>query len=140
MPYWRLFYHVVWTTRGRAPLIDRTVEDLLQKSMRSTCSELEVPVHALGMMPDHIHLAISISPSLAVSKAVGRIKGSSAHLVNHAAPRNQTFAWEAEYSVHSFGARHLPEVVAYVTDQPARHAAKTTWHRIEPSDAKSEPA
>ena len=92
MSFWRLFYHIVWSTRGRAQLIDATVEDLLQKAIRSTCTELEVPVHAVGTMPDHVHLAISIPPSLAVAKVVGRIKGSSAHLVNHAAPRTETFA------------------------------------------------
>lgn len=140
MPYWRLFYHVVWSTRGREALIDSTVEDLLQKAIRRTCTELDIPVHGVGAMPDHVHLAISVPPSLAVAKAVGRIKGSAAHLVNHTAPREQVFGWETEYSVHSFGARHLSEVVAYVTNQPRRHAEQKIWKSMEPNTAHIEPA
>ena len=140
MPYWRLFYHVVWTTRSRSPQIDCDIEILLQRSIRSTCSELKIAVHAIGTMPDHVHLAISIPPSLAVAKAVGRIKGSAAHLINHQQARTEPLIWESEYSVHSFGARHLTQVVGYVTNQPARHAAQQTWSTMEPEALRIQPA
>jgi REP element-mobilizing transposase RayT len=28
MPYWRMFYHIVWTTKHRAPLITPDLEGI----------------------------------------------------------------------------------------------------------------
>lgn len=132
MTYWRLYYHLVWATTKREPLIDHEVEALLQRSFRATCHEMRVIVHAIGMMPDHVHLAVSIPPSVAISDAARRLKGSASHLVNETAGRQVTFAWQPEYGVLSFGERHLPDVVHYVENQPARHAANQVWRTLEP--------
>jgi len=83
-------------------------------------------------MPDHVHLAVSIPPSLAVATVVARLKGSSSHLINHAESKgDQTFVWQPEYGVVSFGEKQLPDVVAYIEHQPERHASRRLWDRVE---------
>ena len=110
MPYWRLFYHVVWATTGRAPIIDAAREETIRRSIRTTCAEHGAPVHAIGVMPDHIHLAVSIPPRVALSAFLHAIKGSSSHLVNHvgADEGRETFGWQPEYGILSFGERSPP--------------------------------
>ena len=133
MSHWRLFYHVVWSTRGREPLLDATLARVVERSLRATGHEHGAVVHAIGIMPDHVHLAVSIPPRIAVAAFIKQLNGSANHLINHALPEDgrPTFAWQAEYGVFSFGEKALPEVIAYVENQPARHAAGRLWPSLE---------
>jgi putative transposase len=92
-------------------------------------------------MPDHVHLAVSVPPSLSVSTFVSRIKGSSSHLIRHAEQgANPDFSWQAEYGVLSFGDKQLPDVIRYIEDQPSRHANQREWEKFERWEPEREPA
>ena len=142
MPFWRLYYHHVWATKGRKLLIDEANERLIARSIRTTCTDQRAILHALGAMPDHVHVAVSIPPSIAVASFVGRLKGASAHAVNDAQGRadGSRFAWQAEYGAFSFTEKSLAEIVAYVENQRERHAARQLWHTLERIDAPNQPA
>ena len=133
MPRWRLFYQVVWATRNRAPLLDRAAARTVERSIRVTCQVHRAVVHAVEIVPDHVHIAVSIPPSVTISTFVGRLNGSASHLLNHAdgSGANRSFAWQAEYGILSFGEKALPDVVAYVRNQPARHAGNDLWPALE---------
>jgi putative transposase len=124
MPYWRLYYHLVWGTKNRHPTIDVAREDIVRRSIRATWEEHGALVHGIGVMPDHVHLAVSIPPRIAVAEFVQWLKGSSSHLINRIETMSAeiTFAWQAEYGAVSFGERSLEDVVAYVENQHAHHA------------------
>ncbi|MEA2527003.1 MAG: REP-associated tyrosine transposase [Thermomicrobiales bacterium] len=132
MPYWRMFCHLIWTTQHREPLLVGNVARVVEASLRKTCEEMRVLVHAIYLMPDHVHMAVSIPPSLSVAQVLSRVKGSSSHLVNHAeSASNEAFAWQPEYGAVSFGEKQLPDVVAYIEHQPERHASRQLWDRVE---------
>ena len=133
MPCWRLFYHLIWATRGRVPVLEGEAARMAERSIRATAHEQSVLVHTVRIMPDHVHVAVSIPPSLAVAAFVGRLKGTASHLLNHANGRTDpgAFAWQAEYGAFSFGEKALPDVVAYVENQPARHATNRLWPALE---------
>ncbi len=142
MAYWRLFYHVVWTTQGRQPWLDEGRQELVRRVVSTSGRDLGVIVHAVGMMPDHVHVAASIPPSVPLTKAIGRWKGSSSHTINRDAslPDGTPFAWQAEYGVFSLGERAMPDVLAYIQNQRERHGNGELWaglERIEPPDAAS---
>jgi putative transposase len=101
------------------------MHDALERSIRATGQEHHALVHAVGIMPDHVHVVISIPPSIAVSTLIGRLKGSSSHLLNNRGPMTDgvPFAWQGEYGVLSFHEKDLAGVMDYVNNQPARHAA-----------------
>src|SRR4051794_352339 len=111
MPFWRLFYHAVWATQMREPLIDEVMADAIQRSVRATGQEHRRFVHAVGVMPDHVHVAFSAPPSAAPSSIIGKTKGSSSHLMNSIDRENRAsqFAWQSEYGVLSFGDKALPD-------------------------------
>jgi putative transposase len=130
--FWRLFYHLVWATKGREPLLVGDVADAVERSLRTTCKEQEVRLIAYGPMPDHLHLVLSIPPRLAVADVVGRLKGAASYVANGVKHgQDARFAWQGEYGVYSFGEKSLPDVVAYVRDQPARHAENRLWPTLE---------
>ena len=128
MPFWRLFYHVVWGTKNRKPLIDDAREETIRKSLRATSRHHRALIHAIGVMPDHVHFAVSLPPTGTIATFIRDLKGSSSHLLNHPGNRPvslQEFAWQAEYGVVSFGEASLQTIVAYVENQRQHHADQT---------------
>ena len=82
MPWSRLYYHLVWSTVNREPIIDHAREELIHCHLRGAAKRHNVIVHAIGGIEDHIHMAVSIPPTLAVATAVQRIKGGSSRAIN----------------------------------------------------------
>jgi REP element-mobilizing transposase RayT len=50
---------------------------IIGNSLKLTFVDLDVIPHAVGCMPDHIHVAVSIPPKVALSDLVRRMKGAS---------------------------------------------------------------
>src|SRR3712207_4975004 len=105
MPFWRLHYHLVWATRERLPLIGNDEEAAIRRSFELTYADLDLVPHAVGFMPDHVHVAVSIPPKVAISEAVRRLKGASANAVNSRveSPGAEDFRWQGDYGALSFG-------------------------------------
>ena len=133
MPYWRLFYHLVWATRGREAILLGEVEATVHRVIRQLGVELGVDMLAIGNLPDHIHVVASIPPRHAVSDVMKLVKGRSSYAASHdgVGRRTPNFGWQSEYGVLSFGERALPKVVTYVESQRERHARNDTWRKLE---------
>ena len=131
MPYWRLFYHFVWSTKQREPLITPEWEGTLYNVIAAKAAELGAFLHAVGGTEDHIHLVASVSPKIALSTFIGQVKGNSSHFVNHELDVAIHFAWQAEYGVVSFGGKRLDIVVRYVKNQRKHHADGTAIAMLE---------
>jgi putative transposase len=95
MPYWRTFYHKVWTTKHRAPLITPDLETVIFPSIAHRTRELGAVVYALNGVADHVHLVTAIPPRLAVAPFIGELKGRSSFIVG--TKLNVVFAWQAGY-------------------------------------------
>jgi putative transposase len=120
MAYWRLHYHLVWTTHRREPLIDRATEDLIHRALYGKAKELGVLVHAVGGVEDHVYAVVSIPPRLTVADCVGKLKGASSHRVNQETGQC-AFRWQGGYGALSIGDRSLTTVIAYVRHQREHH-------------------
>jgi putative transposase len=139
MPLWNLNYHFVWATYERFPLITSVREVTLYRWIKSRTHGLGGDLHAIGGIADHVHLIVSIPPSLAPSAYVKLIKGGSSRFVNlnHPDP-NAKFKWQEEYGVFSISDRNLDHAIAYAQNQKQHHANGTIFPNIEP-DALSSP-
>jgi putative transposase len=121
MPYYELYYHLVWATKDREPLIVPDLEADLHQYLRGKAISLGVIVHAVGGIEEHVHVAASIPPRLAVATVIGQLKGASSHWVTYVSPLHLPFAWQGGYGALSFGKQALPRVVDYVLHQHQRH-------------------
>jgi putative transposase len=139
MPYWRLHYHLVWGTARREPLIGPDEEAIISESLRMTIAQMSLICHAVGMVEDHVHVAVSIPPNLSVADAIGRLKGASSHLVNQRRRRatGVEFSWQSEYGVISLTDRALPIVIDYVKHQKQRHGDNDLINGLERIDPPS---
>ena len=130
MPYWRLFYHIVWGTKNRLELIDPVWEKDLYGYIWGKATALECIPHAINGMPDHMHVAISIPPKLAVATLIGQLKGASSHYINENYAGG-SFLWQAEYGVFSFSEKSLSAILAYVDNQKKHHADNSLHSAME---------
>lgn len=130
--YWELYYHFVWRTKDSAPLLNAKVEPLTHKYLIHRALQTpEAMVHAVGGIEDHIHLAVSLPPTVEIARWVGDIKGACSHEINHGPCGPGALAWQTGYGVVSFGKRDLPWVVDYIRRQREHHAAGRAEDRLE---------
>jgi putative transposase len=126
MPYWQLFYHIIWSTKNRLPLITEEHESIIYEYLRGKAIGLEATVYALNGMPDHVHMVASIPPKIAVATFIGQIKAVAATLFNKSPTSNTPLFWQAEYGVFSFDKKRLPNFVTYVEHQKQHHTENST--------------
>jgi putative transposase len=120
--FYQCYYHIVWATKYRAPLISPEIELLIHQTIRDKSHEMECPLYALNGVEDHIHLAVTIPPKVAVAHYVQNLKGGTARSINLKFLDNpDPFRWQANYSVLTFGAKQLPFVVNYIQNQKTHH-------------------
>ncbi len=131
MALWRLYYHLVWATKERQPLITREREGKLYGYIISKADELGTIIHAIDGIENHIHVVASIPPKISISDFVQKIKGSSTHYLNHLYHGEDMFGWQRGYGVFSLGRKQLEQAVIYVKNQKEHHLNGTTIASLE---------
>ena len=130
--YAEINLHITWHTKDNAPVLVDVVEDRVHRYLKHRALQTTgVIVHEINGRPDHIHLAVTIPPTVEISDWIGKLKGASAHYINHEICNRKVLAWQTGYGVVSFGAKDLPWVVAYIRNQKSHHAAYTVHERLE---------
>jgi putative transposase len=74
-------YHLVWCSKYRRPVLVGEVEQRLRWLLVDKAAELDVTLHALEIMPDHIHLFVESNPTRSVAEIVNRLKGFSSRFL-----------------------------------------------------------
>ena len=122
MPYTQLFYHLVWATKARQPLLTKDTEPILHNLVRSKAIALGAYVYALDGVADHVHMVASIPPAISIAELVGQVKGASSATFNKSGFARGRFYWQDEYGAFTFDRKRLPNFVAYVENQKEHHA------------------
>lgn len=131
MPYYQLFYHLVWSTKNREHLLTSHVEPIIHNYVRTKAIGLGAIVFALNGVEDHVHVVASIPPRIAVATFVGQIKGVASTNFNKSYHDHPPFFWQKEYGAFSFDGKRLPNYIAYVEQQKEHHANQRTIPILE---------
>ena len=75
---WECKYHVVFIPKCRRKTLYGELRRHLGEVFRKLAQQKESRIEEGHLMPDHVHMMISIPPKYAVSQVVGFIKGKSA--------------------------------------------------------------
>lgn len=134
MAYWLCFYHIVWATHHRQPMILLEYETMIAEKIHEKSRTLKCHVHAVNMMPDHVHVAVSIRPAIAVSQWVQHAKGGTAYDLKRDFDLQEPFKWQKSYGVVTYGEKQLPYVLAYIDNQKLHHKQQTTQLKLEQDD------
>ena len=130
--YSEINLHFVWHVKQNLPIISSIIEPGLYQFLRSYSLKTEGLIfHEVGGTETHVHIAVSMPPTLIVSEWIGRLKGASSHFVNHELANRKLLDWQRGYGVVSFGTKDLQWVINYIRNQKAHHAKGTTVGRLE---------
>ncbi len=129
--YYRLFYHAIWATPRREPLIIPAIEKVLYPFLENKAKRFDCILHGIGGIEDHIHIAITIPPAESVSDIIGKLKGSSTYFLNKELQVTESFAWQDGFGVLSFAERDLPSVLQYIQNQKEHHTANKLNEAME---------
>ena len=72
-----LKYHLVWVTKYRYPVLEKSIALRVREIIRQICTHLNVYIVSGHVSKDHVHLLVSVPPQIAVSDLVQRLKGGS---------------------------------------------------------------
>lgn len=132
MAHWRLFYHFVWATKRREPLLTPDLRAPVFRYLAAKGRELGAAVLALNGLDDHVHVVAAIPPRIAPAEFVKRLKGASSRFISK--DFGVAFAWQEGYGVYSLSEQDVAAAVEYVRRQKVHHLRETfveAWEWID---------
>ena len=118
---WRCKYHIVFAPKYRRQEIYGKIKADIGQKLRKLCEQKGVEIIEARACPDHIHMLVSIPPSLSVAQFVGYLKGKSSLMIfdRHANLKykygNRHF-WCRGYYVDTVG-RNAKVIEEYIKNQ-----------------------
>lgn len=76
-----LKYHLIWCTKYRYRVLTGEVGNRVREIIREICAANYIDILSGSMSPDHVHMLVSIPPSISLSKVMQYIKGKSSRKV-----------------------------------------------------------
>ncbi|MBI3412161.1 MAG: IS200/IS605 family transposase [Planctomycetes bacterium] len=138
--YSEINLHMIWHTKGSLPQLTSQVEPVAHQYIRGKIINWPgAYIHEIGGTENHIHVAVSIVPTITISEFIGQLKGASSHEVNQKlGVTRKILEWQAGYGVVSFGTKDLDWVVDYIRRQKEHHGAGRIFERLERIDSEAE--
>jgi putative transposase len=78
---WLCKYHIVFTPKYRRKIIYKALRESIRDIIRDLCKWKGIEILEGHLMPEHVHLLLSIPPKYSVSQIMGYLKGKSAMMI-----------------------------------------------------------
>jgi len=115
------FYHAVFSTKNRAPLITAEVEERLYPFVGGIVRDLRCTLLAINGMPDHVHLLVRYRPDLSHSDLLRHIKSRSSKWLHETFSHLNHFAWQEGYGGFTVSKSAVSAVEDYIRRQKEHH-------------------
>lgn len=118
-----LKYHLVWCPKYRRPVLVQDVDRRLRVLLAEKAAELGMTIHALEVLPDHVHLFLESDPTRGVAEIVNRFKGYTSRGLRAEFPSLRSrlpTLWSRSYFAASVGHVSAATVARYLADQKGK--------------------
>ena len=118
---WDCKYHVVFIPKRRRKAVFGNIRKHLGRIFHELARQKECTIIEGHLMPDHVHMCISIPPKYSVASVIGFLKGKSAiAIARQFGGRERNFTgehfWARGYCVSTVGYEE-EKVRAYIREQ-----------------------
>jgi putative transposase len=118
-----LKYHIVWCPKYRRSVLTDPVDARLKTLLLEKASAMDLTIHEMEVMPDHVHLFVEGGPTICVAEIVNGLKGFTSHALREEFPflksRLPTL-WSRSYYAGSVGSVSEAVVRKYIEGQKGR--------------------
>ena len=115
-----LKYHLVWCPKYRKRILVDVLEKRLRKLLYQKAKEIKAEIHALEIMPDHVHMFVESDPTMAPARLAAQFKGFTSHRLREEFPWLKSYLpslWSRSYYIASIGAVSQATVKRYIANQ-----------------------
>jgi len=119
-----LHYHLVFSTKNRAPVIDTTWRDRLHAYLGGAVRKIGGVAESVGGTSDHVHLLIGLRATHRLADVLEDIKSASSLWV-HQELGVKDFWWQEGYGAFTVSSSQLEKVKAYIEHQEEHHRRKS---------------
>src|SRR5206468_3733114 len=97
MSYISSYFHCVFSTKERRPSITPALRERLWPFLGGIARQNKMTAIEIGGIADHVHLLLSLSSTVSLSKALQLLKGGSSKWVHETFPEQRLFGWQEKY-------------------------------------------
>ncbi len=118
--YYACHYHVVWCPKYRRKVLVQPIEGRFREIIVQVCLEHQAHIEELEVLPDQVHLLVSVDPQFGIHRLVKLIKGRSSRLLRQEFPalrRKLPSLWTNSYFVGTTGGAPLSSIKQYIEQQ-----------------------
>ena len=119
MSYTNLLYHIVTSTKNRAPYISKSWRNDLHAYLGGEVRGMSGTALEVGGVADHIHLLAKLPPTLSVSEFMAKLKASSSSWSKRKS--GEQFAWQNQYAAFTVSESQVDSVRDYIRNQEEHH-------------------
>ena len=114
-----LNYHFVWIPKRRKPVLVNDVARRLTDIIYEVCNENRWEILAIEVMPDHVHLFLSLKTSDSPASTIRKIKGRASHHLRKEFPHllKLPTMWTPSYFVSTAGNICTETIKKYIANQ-----------------------
>lgn len=123
--YTQIYIQIVFAVKGRQSLILKENREELHKFITGIINNRGQKLFAVFAMPDHVHILVSMSPTISISDLVRDIKAGSSKFINDKEWMKGKFNWQEGYGAFSYSKSSIDSVVKYILNQEEHHEKKT---------------
>lgn len=129
--YTQILYHIVFSTKHRERALDQARRDELFRFIWGVLKNRQCHLYRIGGVEDHLHMLISLHPSVALSDLVKEVKtASSAWIKGQNVFPNFTY-WQEGYGAFTCSLEQKSALIDYIRNQEAHHREETFRQEYE---------
>ncbi|HNP18298.1 MAG TPA: IS200/IS605 family transposase [Fulvivirga sp.] len=121
MPFVKVWIHLVWTTKNRAPFLEREIRKPVFDHIRTNAKDKGIYIDFINGYVDHVHCLVSLKSDQTIAKVMQLIKGESAFWINKQKLTKTKFGWQDEYFAISVSESQVEKVRNYIKNQEVHH-------------------
>ena len=125
MSYVSSYYHCVFSTKERRPLITPGLQERLWPYLGGIARQNEMKAIEIGGVADHVHILLSLPSTLPIAKAMQLIKGGSSKWVHESSPEHRLFGWQVKYGAFGVSVSLLDKTIQYIQTRAEHHRKMT---------------
>jgi putative transposase len=114
MSYVSSYFHCVFGTKERRPVMTPALRERLWPFLGGIARQNQMKALEIGGVADHVHLLLSLPPTLPLAKALQLIKGGSSKWVHETFPEQRLFGWQEKYGAFSVSVSQLDTIRQYI--------------------------
>ena len=125
MSHVRIWVHLVFATKNRAPLLKKEFRFDVYNHISKNCLDKGIFLQAINGYTDHLHCLISLGKDQNIAKITQLIKGESSFWINQNNLVPEKFGWQDDYFAVSVSQSQVEKVTAYIKNQEHHHQQKS---------------